>query len=390
MTREKRFDQKYDDIKIVEIPIPEEIFLPVYEFTGHKKLLEGIGINEYEEIVPGIHAPVNGEIKESSRIPVNGIESDVVRISVSDPGEIPEPENLSDLPTEVILKRLEKTGLDISPESVKENEIIVSAVETDPLCAVFQQLVRENLDNLNECFSTLQLVLNKDNIYFAVPENIFDLVWELQTSGVTIHKVSPFYPGGLPELLINSMSDKYKLKSPVCITIEEVINALEVIKTDKPCVNKVLTLTDKNGTSNLKVKKGTPLKEILKNSDIRKIKKVIIGGPLRGFANYDLNSPVTDQTGSIYVQYKDDVIRAVNNQCINCGRCNNICPASLIVNLICRYSEFSIFEKCSDMNVENCIECGLCSFYCPAGRSLLQLIRLAKNEIKQLEGEAES
>ena len=144
MNKEKRFDQKYDDLKIVEIPVPEEIFLPVSGFAGHKKLSEGKRVNEYEEIVPGIYSPVNGEIKESSRISVNGVESDVVRINVTDHGEkkndLSEQESISDLPKELVLKRLVKSGLCINPEFLTENEIIVSAVDTDPLCSVFQQL----------------------------------------------------------------------------------------------------------------------------------------------------------------------------------------------------------------------------------------------------------
>ena len=110
---------------------------------------------------------------------------------------------------------------------------------------------------------------------------------------------------------------------------------------------------------------------------------------MRGYAIYNFNTPVTDKMNSVHVQYEDEIIRAVNNQCLNCGRCNRHCPVSLSVNLITRYSEFSIFDKCEELGIENCIECGLCSYYCPAGRSLVQLIQLAKSEIKDTEGEVE-
>ncbi|MCK4889089.1 MAG: hypothetical protein KAS97_04100, partial [Candidatus Aminicenantes bacterium] len=146
---------------------------------------------------------------------------------------------------------------------------------------------------------------------------------------------------------------------------------------------------DINGMRNISVIKGTPLNHIVKDSEIRSAGKVITGGPLRGYANFDLNTPVTGKTDSVYVQYEKDIIRAVNAQCINCGKCNGHCPVNLSVNLITRYSEFSLFEKCRDLGIEKCIECGLCSFYCPAGRSLVQLLRLAKSEIKNLEGEIE-
>ncbi len=390
MNKKNKFDQKNVDLKIIEYPETDEIFLPVFDFSDLKNLTPGTRVNENEEIAPWIFSPVNGEIKEKLKISVDGVVSNVLRISVSDSKEdpdLPENENYSDLSEDVLLYRLKKSGMKIDIDTIKDSEIIISAVETDPLCSVSQQLVRENIDKLKDCFEMFKFVLKKEDIYFAVQENIYDLVWELQTSGITVHKVPPFYPNGLPEILVNSMKKIYGLKSPVYLSIEDAIKAMEVIKTNMPIKKKVVTLTDEYGVSNFRVNIGTPIREILKKSDIKKIKKVVVGGPFRGYANYDLNSPVTEKTDSIFIQYLDEVVKGANNQCINCGRCNDTCPALLQVNLICRYSEFSIFEKCQEMHVKSCIECGLCSYYCPTERSLLQLIRLAKSEINKKERE---
>jgi electron transport complex protein RnfC len=90
---------------------------------------------------------------------------------------------------------------------------------------------------------------------------------------------------------------------------------------------------------------------------------------------------------SIFLQSSPDLVLSKNNQCINCGRCVDACPVNLDVNLICRYSEFSLYEKSLEIGGADCIECGLCAYNCPAGRSLVQLIRLAKYEVEESKGE---
>ena len=140
-----------------------------------------------------------------------------------------------------------------------------------------------------------------------------------------------------------------------------------------------------NHPDNFRVRIGTPIRELLKENNIEDNDKIIIGGPLRGYTCLNTEVPVTDDMDCIYVQGKDEVVYSGNRQCINCGKCVRVCPVNIDVNLISRFSEFSIFEKCQELEVMNCIECGLCAYYCPAERSLVQFLRLAKKEIESME-----
>ncbi|MCK5004443.1 MAG: hypothetical protein KAS21_05110 [Candidatus Aminicenantes bacterium] len=392
MMKEIKFRQEYDDIKIAEISLPEHIFLPLNRNAGAVNLEVGHQINKFDEVVPGVISPVTGEIKEYLKMYIDGIETDVVKIATVENGRDEgdhDRNNITDEPDKNFHEKLKKSGYFLENVIDSDCDIVVSAVETDPLCSVSQQILRENRKDLNQNFDLFKKIFNRKKINFAVPEHLFDMVWKLQSQGVNVWKVEPNYPNGIPEILINSAIENKALKSPLYLKLEEFLNICDAAVTGRPNLKKVITVTDINGMRNINVIKGTPLSHILKDSDIRSAGKVVTGGPLRGYANFDLNIPVTDITDSVYVQYEKDVVRAVNNQCINCGRCNGHCPVNLSVNLLTRYSEFSQFENCRDLGVENCIECGLCSFYCPTGRSLVQLIRLAKSEIKNLEGEIE-
>ncbi len=390
MMKRDVLSQEYDYLGITDFPSPDYLILPIGKYVGNKKLVVGKKLRKYEEIIPGLISPVTGEIVEIAKIPVNGIESDVIRIRSEEEGSEEDhidvdPE--SEETIEYLHQKLKGSGFFFKDEIGSKKDLIISAVDSDPLCSVSQQLLRENKKFLKEDFEKFKKIFNKRNIYFVVPEHLFDLVWELQTYGINVCRISARYPNGIPEILVNSIADNNVLDSPVFLKFEEFLNICRAAETGIPNFKKVVTVTDKNGIRNILVIKGTPLKFILKDSELQAAGKVITGGPFRGYANYDLNSPVTDETESIYVQYEKDIVRSVNDQCLNCGRCNNSCPVNLSVNMITRYSEFSIFEKCRDLGVENCIECGLCSFNCPSGRSLVQLIKLAKSEIRGMEGE---
>ena len=392
MKKDKRLLQIYDEKQIIDLPLPEYVFVKHRELKGFKMPPEGTRVQKFQEFFPGVVSAVTGEIKETLNIPVDRIETDVLKISVlpkekGDPsaGESDDGERSDDM----IFTQLRRSGYNLEEEISSGSDIIVSAADADPMCSISQQILRDSQSSLRERFELFKDIFKREKIYFVVAEHQFELIWKLQTAGVTTIKIPSYYPSALPEILIDSVKNKYSLNSPLYISIEDFLNICSIAETGAPILDKVVTVTDLKGSRNIRVKIGTPLKSVLADSEIKNGCKVIVGGPMRGYAAYDLETPVTWNINCICVQYEDDIVRAVNNQCLNCGKCNDHCPVSLSVNLITRYSEFSLFDKCSDLSVINCIECGLCSYYCPAGRSLLQLIRLAKSELEELNGEKE-
>ncbi len=108
---------------------------------------------------------------------------------------------------------------------------------------------------------------------------------------------------------------------------------------------------------------------------------MIIGCPMKGTATYTLNHPVQPDMDTVLIQDSRIIPQLSDNACINCGKCVQICPANIPVNILVRYLAADKYEEAADKyDLESCIECGLCAYVCIAEMPLFQYIRLGKHE----------
>jgi electron transport complex protein RnfC len=391
----------HSELKITEAPEPKEVLLPLWGIDRQRdrlKVKEGNEVVTGEPILPGVFSTVTGSIKgieplllvNGARKTGNGnlmaVRIEVVEREEWDDSVKEDPHFLTRDPLE-LLERLNRANLGFCDDFAGiegQKTVIVSAVDPDPFQWVSQQLLREEKDTILEGLHLMRHLTSARRVILAVPESLADLAADeaLAEKWLVIHKVNSRYPNGLPEMIARAAAPLYQPDTPLFLTVEKVAASVKALKEGKSFVHKVVSVIDKEGAANFKTRIGTPLKNLLdlKACYIKDDDKVIIGGPMRGYTCFNTDLPVTDGIDSIFVQHAEEVAYYWNNQCMNCGKCVSVCPVNLDVNLICRYSEFSLFETCHEMGIMTCIECGLCAYHCPSGRSLVQLIRLAKNE----------
>ncbi len=410
---------------IEDLPVPSKLIIPLKQHQGaacKAKVKKGqevkIGdvLGEGGEDTAPIHAPVSGKVVEIVKrfpdlkggyIPAVGIESDgkeewAVEAVDKDPLSFSKDQILQAIQNNGIVDY----GIDAVPLAAKFNfaqmkgvtTLIVNGVDVEPGVGVCLRLLAEKRQEIAGGIKIIKKILGVNTVYLVV-ENI-----SLQAQGTIegairgvaeVAVVPPKYPIGLAKFLVKAVTGK-EVPSPngvpedvgVCVVgLETVVNVWECLRTNRPPVDKIVTVFGAvNTPKNLRVRIGTPLKDVLSHCGVSgEIGKVVVGGPMMGLAQYTLDIPVTKEIDAIFVQRESDLAVISDQKCINCGWCVKVCPMRLLPHIIASYCEVGMFNEAEAYNLSYCVECGCCAYVCPAKIPLVHWIKFGKSQIKREE-----
>jgi electron transport complex protein RnfC len=112
--------------------------------------------------------------------------------------------------------------------------------------------------------------------------------------------------------------------------------------------------------------------------------KIILGGPMTGMAQYDLDTPITKEVTGLFALNNAEIQLSEDyRECINCGMCVKVCPVNLLPGIISLYCAKDKFDLAEAEGLFSCIECGACDYVCPSRRPLVHLFRHAKNQLME-------
>jgi len=202
------------------------------------------------------------------------------------------------------------------------------------------------------------------------------------------------YPQGSEKQLIHAITGRkvpaYALPSAVGVVVHNVSTVRAVydaIALNKPLCEKVVTVSGQGikRPANLLVKIGTKIRDIVEflGGITPDLTKIVMGGPMMGFAVSSLDIPITKTTSAVLFLTKDEIDTRHHSQCIRCGWCLDACPMGLEPKEIGIHVEANRAEDTEPLGVFECFECGSCAYVCPAKRPLVQFIRLAKMKAKR-------
>ncbi len=361
-----------------------------------------------------IYASVSGTVKkiEPRRVAVGDMVKSIV---IESDGEMKEvayarTQDPSSLSVEEIIGKIKEAGIvgmggagfpthvKLSPKEPDKIEyIIANCAECEPYLTSDYRRMVEQPEKLVAGMKIVLQLFPKAKGVFGVEDNKPDCIAKLKElvsnePRMEVAALQTKYPQGGERQLIyavtkRAINSKMLPADAGCIVdnVETLVAIYNAVVLGVPLMNRIFTVTGNAVAEpqNFYVCIGSNYREMLDAAGGLKTecKKMIAGGPMMGFAMFDLDVPTTKTTSALLCLTEDEVAENESTACINCGRCVEACPELLAPSRLADYAERGqdgVFEKWHGLE---CVECGSCSYVCPAKRPLAQSVKTMKKQI---------
>ena len=284
------------------------------------------------------------------------------------------------------------THVKLSPkEPDKIDTVIVNCAECEPYLTSDYRKMLEEPDKLIEGLQIETALFPKARGVLAIEDNKQDCIRLLRekTAGIenlSVAVLKTKYPQGSERQLIYAVTRR-QINSGMlpadagCIVnnVDTVISIRNAVMEGLPLMKRIVTVSGDaiREPGNFEVLTGTDYAELIEAAGgySKEPKKIISGGPMMGFALFDLHVPVTKTSSALLCMTKDEVARWEPSACINCGLCVEVCPSRLVPSHLADHAEHFNEDEFLRYNGMECVECGSCSYVCPAKRQLAQSIK---------------
>ena len=286
----------------------------------------------------------------------------------------------------------------LSPKEPDKIEyVIANCAECEPyLTSDYRRMIEEPEKLVEGLKIILRLFDNAQGI-LAVEDNKPDCVKILtdltrNEPKISVAALKTKYPQGAERQIIYATTGREINSSMLpadagCVVdnVDTIVAVYHAVKEGKPLMNRIVTVTGDavNDPRNFYVRIGMNYKDLIDEAGGLKCtpEKIVSGGPMMGFALFDLNVPTTKTASALLCLTKDEVSALAPTPCINCGRCVEACPSRLVPTKLAVFSEHHDEESFVANDGMECVECGCCSYVCPAKRHLTQSIKSMRKNV---------
>jgi H+/Na+-translocating ferredoxin:NAD+ oxidoreductase subunit C len=414
-----------EKVQIVELPRPAAVIIPMSQHLGAPAIVcvsKGDTVTAGQRIGTGesfisadIHSSVNGTVKDiKSIILANGIETNAVFIETDNSSDNQikfssiDTEHINKLTQQELLKIIKDSGIvgmggaafpahvkfNI-PKGKKAKYLVINGVECEPYLTADHRLMLEYTDEILEGVAVISKIIDAEQVIIGIEANKMNAALKIEK--LIEEKGLPFivqplkvrYPQGDEKQLLKATIGKEVPSGGLPIEIGAVVSNVgtafaiyEAVTKNKPLIERVVTVTGDavNNPGNFRTVVGTPINVLIEAAGGFKEEpvKMVAGGPMMGFAFFDLEAPVTKGTSGILALTKDNLDYASETACISCGKCVMVCPMGLQPTRLYKLIDNSKFSDAMALNLMDCKECGCCSFSCPAKIPLVHGFKYGK------------
>ncbi|HJS16543.1 MAG TPA: electron transport complex subunit RsxC [Rheinheimera sp.] len=426
-SRKERTNQK----PVALLDIPDRLYIPLRQHIGvpgkvlvkvGDRVLKGQALTQADNAmaVP-VHAPTSGTVLAIE------LHTSAHPSSLAEPTLVLAPDGMDEWrprkpldPDQVdiytLLERIQESGISGMggagfPTHIKVNVkqpvdyLIINAVECEPYITADDMLMQERASDIIAGIEILVKLLSPKAVLIGIEDDKPIAAASLkaaigQKDNYFVREVPTKYPSGGEKQLIQLLTNKEvpagRRPLDIGIVMQNVGTAFAIAQAvldDIPLIHRVVTVAGETlaQQQNVLALIGTPISDLLNACGFQAEpqQRIIIGGPMMGFAIADWSVPVVKTTNCILAPTENELGAARDEMdCIRCGACADACPASLLPQQLLWYSKAKDQDKLAEYNLSDCIECGACAYVCPSEIPLVHYYRVAKADIRETQREA--
>ena len=273
--------------------------------------------------------------------------------------------------------------------------ILLNACECEPLLTADHRVLLEFADDVIFGLKAIIKATGAEKGLIVIEDNKPDAIelMKEKTAGydnMDVVVARTKYPQGAEKMLIKRVTGRKVPSGGLPADVGCIVSNIsttkaisDAIQKGMPLIERVVTVTGEKlkKPGNYIVKIGTNTKDLidycggLTDDDVT----IKAGGPMMGFVLSDLNVPIMKGSNGIIAVETD---HTVEQPCIKCGRCMDVCPMELSPLYFAKYADEENWQGMKDKNVMDCVECRCCEYICSSKIPLVAKIKAGKNAVR--------
>lgn len=432
--REKRFAGYYggvhpserkersEHLPLVRFPEPEEVVIPLSQHAGapaapivavgdHVQVGQKIG-ESAGFISCTVHSSVSGTVTaiEPRMHATRGCPMDAVVIRndfkntlhesvkpVADPNSLTQ----DDVVALIREKGIVGMGGAGFPTSVKlkpakpVDTVLLNGCECEPLLTADHRVLLEYSDDVIFGLKLIMKTVGAERGVIVIEDNKPDAIERMQAKvaglpGIEVVAAKTKYPQGAEKMLIKRVTGRQVPSGGLPADVGCIVSNIsttkaiaDAVRTGMPLIERVVTVTGEHiaNPGNYIVKIGTSVQALVDycGGIVGQDVTVKMGGPMMGFPLEDLNVPIMKGSNGIIAV---DTDHSVTVDCIQCGRCADVCPMELKPLYFAKYADEKNWQGMKDQKVMDCMECRCCEYICSSKIPLVSKIKAGKAAVR--------
>ena len=273
--------------------------------------------------------------------------------------------------------------------------ILLNGCECEPLLTADHRVLLEFADDVIYGLKAILKAVGAERGVIVIEDNKPDAI-QLMTEktadleNIEVVTAKTKYPQGAEKMLIKRVTGRKVPSGGLPADVGCIVSNISTTKaiadailTGMPLIERVVTVTGERvkNPGNFIVKIGTNTKDLIDycggvTGDDVTIKA---GGPMMGFLLTDTNVPIMKGSNGIIAV---DTDHTVEQPCIKCGRCMDVCPMELPPLYFAKFADEENWQGMKEKNVMDCIECRCCEYICSSKIPLVTRIKAGKNAVR--------